>query len=68
MKKLFFISFAFLLALFSCTNNTSEQQADVIIYTGTSAAAAACKAIDDETAVQDIDYSMLRKTLLRKFN
>ncbi len=38
MKKYFFSSVAFLLTLFSCTNNVSVQQADVIIYGGTSAA------------------------------
>jgi hypothetical protein len=38
----------------------------VFMILGQSAAAAACMAIDENIAVQDVDYDKLKKSLLKK--
>jgi hypothetical protein len=59
---LLLLAFPFL----SCSKDKNTLNADVIIYGGTSAAAAAVIAIDSKTGIQDVPYGQLEQVLLSK--
>jgi len=60
----------FLSLIFSCNSPQNTKYADIIIYGGTSAginaAAAACLAITEDLAVQELPYHLLSDHLQKK--